>query len=161
VLHRLLWIVIGIALITGGVALAARLSDGPLGFFAGGAFRSGERVTGPVDWSFARDLDTVELQLLDPPRSRTTWILLHEGHAYIPCGLPSLRIWKRWPHEALRDGRGVLRVEGRLYEVTLVKVQDAATFQALLGVLSGKYPAAPEGEAGPDDIWFFRLDPRS
>jgi len=160
VLRGLLWLVIGIAVLAGGVAVAARLYDGPLGIFAGGPFRSGEQVSGPVDWSFAKDLDTIQFQLLAPPRSRTTWILVHAGHAYIPCGMPSLRIWKQWPHEALLDGRAILRAQGRLYDLRLVKVEDAPTFQVLRTVLQAKYGGVP-GETGPDDLWFFRLDPRS
>ena len=158
-LRGLLWVLVAVAVLAGGVALAARLSDGPLAAFAGGPFRSGERVAGPVDWSFATDLDTIQFQLLAPPRSRTTWILVHEGHAYIPCGLPSLRIWKRWPHEALLDGRAILRAQGRLYPIRLVKVEDAPTFQALSEVLQAKYGGVP-GEANPDGLWFFRVDPR-
>ena len=64
--------------VMGLVALlvGARFADGPMGIVAGGPFRSGEMVSGQEpDWSFVRDVREVEFQLLDPPRSRTTWIL--------------------------------------------------------------------------------------
>ena len=31
------------------------------------------------DWSYVRDIETVEFQLMDPERSRTTWIMEYEG----------------------------------------------------------------------------------
>ncbi|MCH8254190.1 MAG: hypothetical protein IID06_02485 [Gemmatimonadetes bacterium] len=52
------------------LAISARASDGPSVVFGGGPLVAGELVTGPEpDWSFARDVRTIELQLLDPPRS--------------------------------------------------------------------------------------------
>ena len=69
------------------VLIGARFADGPVAIIAGGPFTSGELVTGPEpDWSFVRDIQEVEFQLVDPPRSRTTWILEHEGRIFIPCG---------------------------------------------------------------------------
>ena len=53
--------------------------------------------------SRAKSIDTVEFQLLEPDRSRTTWILVHDGKIYIPCGYLNSavgRIWKKWPIEA-------------------------------------------------------------
>ncbi len=64
----------------GAMAVSARTSDGPSVVFSGGPLVAGELVTGPEpDWSFARDIRTIELQLLDPPRSRILWIVEHEG----------------------------------------------------------------------------------
>ena len=78
--------------------VGARFADGPIAIFAGGPFTSGELVTGAEpDWSFAHDITEVEFQLVEPPRSRTTWILEHEGKIYIPCGYMTTtwgKIWK-------------------------------------------------------------------
>jgi hypothetical protein len=30
-------------------------------------------------------------------RSRITWIVVHEGQPYIPCGTPGFSLWKQWP----------------------------------------------------------------
>ena len=55
------------------VLVAARFADGPVAIVAGGAFTSGELVTGvEPNWSFVRGIQEVEFQLVDPPRSRTT-----------------------------------------------------------------------------------------
>ena len=68
-----------------GLLIGARFADGPLEIIAGGPFRSGQMVTEPPpDWSFLHDTEEIEFQLLDPPRSRTTWIVEHGGKAYVP-----------------------------------------------------------------------------
>ena len=73
--------------VIGGLLIGARFADGPIAIIAGGPFTSGRLVTDPdPDWSFVRDVREVEFQLLEPARSRTTWILYHQGKAYIPCG---------------------------------------------------------------------------
>lgn len=154
----------GLVLVGIGVALgvAARFSDGPLGPIAGGPLRSGEWVTDPEpDFSFLRDVPEVEFQLLEPARSRTTWIVHHDGEIYIPCGFVGFSLWKQWPREAVKDGRGVLRIHGRRYPVQATRVTDMELFEALYAKVFEKYPWAPEGaRPDPEAVWIFRLDPR-
>jgi hypothetical protein len=58
------------------LAVKARFSDGPSVIFSGGPLIAGEMVTGPEpDWSFVRDERVFELQLVNPARSRTLWIV--------------------------------------------------------------------------------------
>ena len=65
-----------------GLSIGARYADGPLEILAGGPFTSGELYRGTEpDWSFVADVQEVEFQLVDPARSRTTWILEHDGKA--------------------------------------------------------------------------------
>ncbi len=139
-----------------GIGVVARFSDGPIGPFPGGPLRAGSLVSEPdVDWSFvdweSRPGRIVELQLVEPPSSRTTGILVHEGQLYVSADLGFIWrrlpgpgrgvlfvIWgfKQWHEEALRDGRVVLRIDGKRYERQAVRVTD------------------------PEAIWFFRMDPR-
>ncbi|GIS18370.1 MAG: hypothetical protein CM15mP120_02860 [Pseudomonadota bacterium] len=65
--------------------LATRFTDGPMGLVSGGAFSSGEVVSTEPDWRFIKDYDTVEFQLLEPARSRTTWIVEHEAASSYPA----------------------------------------------------------------------------
>ncbi len=148
--------------------IGARFADGPIAIIAGGPFTSGKLVTGPEpDWSFARDIQEVEFQLVDPPRSRTTWILEHEGRIYIPCGYMTTswgKIWKQWPIEALKDGRAILRIGDKLYERELVRIEEGPLTASLTAELGRKYPVA--GEIGPEAVtsgylWLFELAPRS
>ena len=148
--------------------IGARFADGPIAIFAGGAFTSGELVTGPEpDWSFARDIREVEFQLVEPPRSRTTWILEHDGRIFIPCGYMTTswgRIWKQWPIEALEDGRAILRIGDKLYERELVRIEEGPLLGALTAELSRKYVGG--ADIGPEavtsgNLWLFELAPRS
>ena len=148
--------------------IGARFADGPVAIIAGGPFTSGELVTGPEpDWSFARDLQVVEFQLLDPPRSRTTWILEHDGRIYIPCGYMTTtagRLWKQWPIEALEDGRAVLRIGDKLYDRQLVRIEEGPLLEPLTEELSRKYvggaPIGPEAVTS-GNLWLFELAPRT
>lgn len=145
-----------LAVAIAGMAFAARFSDGPLAVFPGGAFRSGDWVAAPVtDWSFATDVDTLEMQLEGGDTSRTVWILVRDGVAYIPCSL-EFPPGKTWHKKALEDGRAILRHEGRRYPVSLDKTEDEAVIAALAGVVESKYGAAPPG----DGTWFFALSSR-
>ena len=61
-------------------AAKQRLSDGSDFVFSGAPLVSGELHTGPEpDWSFTNDIVTIELQLEDPPRSRTIRVGEHDG----------------------------------------------------------------------------------
>lgn len=151
----------------GTLLVGARFADGPLAIVAGGAFRSGELVTGPEpDWSFVREVGEVEFQLVDPPRSRTTWILDHEGRAYIPSGYMTSwwgKIWKKWPHEAERDGRTLLRIGDDLYERQLVRIREGPQVAPLLAQLSEKYVGGteiPVEAVSSGYLWLFELAPR-
>ena len=147
--------------------VAARFADGPIAIVAGGPFRSGELVSGPEpDWAFARDVREVEFQLLDPPRSRTTWILEHAGKVYIPCGYMDTawgRFWKQWPIEAESDGRAILRIGSTLYERQLVRTFDGPLLAPLLAELSRKYlggSPVPAAAITSGSLWLFELAPR-
>ena len=154
------WLGIAVAVLVAAiasVAIGARLSDGPLGPFPGGPLVAGAMIDGPVkDWAFVDSVKEIDLQLLNPARSRTTWIISHKGRAYIPCGFPNVRIWKQWPHQAVADGRAVIRVGDRRYRVDLERIEDPELVSALTGLMKAKYPA---GEGYSGEIWFFRLDP--
>jgi hypothetical protein len=150
------------------VLIGARFADGPLGLIAGGAFSSGEAYTGEEpDWTFARDFETVEFQLLDPNRSRTTWLAVHEGRIYIPSRYMTTswgKLWKQWPIEAEKDPRAIARIDGKLYDRTLVRVQEGDELDPILAELSRKYSAGnPVGREAviSRDLWIFEMAPRN
>ena len=160
-LLALLLVLVGLLLV------GARFSDGPIAIIAGGPFTSGELVSGPEpDWSFVREVREVEFQLLHPARSRTTWILAHEGKAYIPCGYMTTwwgKLWKRWPHEAEEDPRIVLRIGAALYERRLVRIEEGPNVAPLLAELSRKYADGSEiplEAVTSGYLWLYELAPR-
>lgn len=166
IVRFLVGLVVIVLAVVGSVTLAARFSDGPIGPFAGGRFTSGEIHTGAEpDWRHLADRQTVELQLENPPRSRTTWILTHDGRIYIPCGYMNStwgRLWKQWPVEAEHDGRAILRVDGKLYPRELVRIRDGAQVPPLVAEIARKYhvPASPEAVSS-GALWLFELTPPS
>jgi hypothetical protein len=131
-------LVAAIVLLIAAVAIGARFSDGPVALLPGGPLTSGEWVEGGrIDWSFATDIEEIEFE--SGGRSRTTWILVHEGEAYIPCSL-SFPPGKSWHQEILE----------------LVKVEDEALFASLAAIVETKYTAPPGG----GEAWFFHIAPR-
>jgi hypothetical protein len=169
-LARKLLLALGVLLLIPLVAIGTLLivsgySDGASPLFGGGELVSGELVTGrEPDWSFVHDLPTIELQLFDPPRSRVIWIVEHEGKPYVVSAYMNStigRFWKRWPAQAERDGRAVVRAAGKRYERTLKRIKTGPVVEGVAAELRRKYrygvtPA--DIEAGT--TWLFELAPR-
>jgi hypothetical protein len=157
-LKALGWI-LGVLLALGvAVYFGARLHDGPLGPIPGGALRSGALFELPVsDWSFATDIAEIELQLDSQGISRTTWILVRAGAAYIPCSL-STPPGKKWYVHAQQDGRAVLRIEGKRYPVTLSKEEDPSLAEFARAEVTRKYGNGPPSDAG---VMFFKVTSRA
>lgn len=148
-------IIAGLALLLGLTFVAARYHDGPLSMIPGGPLASGEFVTDPVlDWSFAEKVDTIELQLEGDDSSRTTWILVRDGRAFIPCSL-GFPPGKNWHLRADQDGTAIVRILGKRYRVTLERLKDPALEAALEAVVKSKYGGGPPSDAG---VWFFSVD---
>ncbi|MDP6580713.1 MAG: hypothetical protein QF681_08660 [Vicinamibacterales bacterium] len=150
----------------GTLAIRSGSADPPSPFFGGGPLVAGELVTGPEpDWSFVRDVRNIELQLLDPPRSRVIWIADYDGKAYVVSGYMGNaigRLWKRWPGQAERDGRAVVRIEGKRYERTLVRITSGAdVVEGVSAELGRKYGSGDPGLIESGDRWLFELAPRT
>ena len=150
----------------GTLLVASGYADGASPLFGGGELVGGELVTGrEPDWTFAHDLPTIELQLLDPPRSRVIWIIEHEGKPYVVSGYMGStigRLWKRWPAQAERDGRAIVRIAGRRYERTLKRIKAGPVVEGVAAELRRKYRypgTAADIEAGT--TWLFELAPRN
>lgn len=153
--------------VTAVVTAAAkqRFADGPNRVFSGGPLESGELHTGAEpDWSFVSDIPTIEMQLMDPPRSRRIWTAEHDGKLYVWSGYMGTvvgRLWKRWPVQAERDGRAVIRIDGKRYERQFVRIASGAVLDGVSAAISSKYPSQTTRatvEAG--DVWLFEAAPR-
>jgi hypothetical protein len=149
----------------GTLAVASGSADPPSAFFGGGPLVDGELVTGPEpDWSFVGDVALVDLQLVDPPRSRVMFIADHDGKLYVVSGYMGSflgRLWKRWPAQAERDGRAVVRIEGKRYERTLVRIRSGSdVIEGVTAELGRKYGAADPSSIESGDTWLFELAPR-
>jgi hypothetical protein len=93
------------------------------------------------------------------------WIVEHEGRLYVVSGYMSStvgRLWKRWPAQAERDGRAIVRIAGKRYERTLKRIKTGAVVEGVAAELLRKYryrvtPADIEAGA----TWLFELAPRN
>ncbi len=169
-LQRLLFICVVLVLVPvslyGSLAVKARFSDGPSVIFSGGPLITGEMVAGPEpDWSFVSDVKVFELQLLNPPRSRTLWIVEVEGKLYLNSnymGGLRQRLWKRWPAQAERDGRAIIRIDGRRYERSLMRIKTGLIVDHVTQAFTEKYPVEmTPAEVEAEELWLFELTPRN
>ena len=158
ILKAIAFLVVLVVVAVGALFAYARFHDGPIALIPGGPLVAGELVTTPVaDWSFAKDVNEIALQLAYEKSSRTTWILVKDGAAYIPCSL-EFPPGKRWHLAADKDGAATVRIDGKLYPVTLVRVKDEALQKDLGQIALAKYMNGQPPRGG--GVWFFKLEPR-
>ena len=146
-------------------AVKQRFADGPTRVFSGGPLESGALHTGPEpDRSFVSDVSTIEMQLLEPSRSRRIWVAESDEKLYVWSGYMGTavgRLWKRWPVQAERDGRAVIRIDGKRYERQLVRITAGDILDGISTAIRSKYPSQTTRaavEAG--DVWVFEAAPR-
>ena len=168
--QKLLFVCLTITLVPltlfGSLAIKANLSDGPSVLFSGGPLISGEMVTSQEpDWSFVSNVRTFELQLINPARSRTLWIVEHDGKLYLNSnymGGIRQRLWKRWPEHAERDGRAIMRIEGKRYQRNLIRLKSGPIVDEVTQAFSEKYPVKmTPAEVAAGELWLFELAPKN
>ena len=147
--------------------IGARFGDGPIAIIPGGPLEAGGLVSGAEpDWTFARDVAEMELQLVEPPLSRVIWLQVYDKKLYVVSGYMNTtigRLWKQWPAQALEDGRAVIRIAGKRYERQLVRIlDDRRVLEGIAAEVSRKYGAGLTADmAASGDAWFFALQPRN
>ena len=147
-------------------AVKQRLSDGSNFVFSGGPLVEGELYSGPEpDWSFVDDIPLIELQLINPPTTRTIWTAENEGKLYVWSGYMGTtvgRMWKQWPLQAEADGRAIVRINGVRYERNLRRIQSGPDLEGIATAITNKYPSqttAASIESG--GVWLFEAEPRN
>ncbi|MDD9888835.1 MAG: hypothetical protein OXU66_01110 [Gammaproteobacteria bacterium] len=146
-------------------AVKQRLSDGSNFVFSGGPLEEGVLYSGPEpDWSFVSDIPTIELQLYDPPASRTIWTAEANGKLYVWSGYMGTtvgRMWKQWPLQAERNGLAMLRIDGIRYERQLHRIQTGPELVDIAAAITAKYPSQTTPAAIENgDVWLFEAAPR-
>ncbi len=129
-----------------------------------GLWLRGDLATGPpTDWSFTDEYQTIFVQTrawYGLPHSVTTTCVAFNGHLYLTSvyrqGLqfPRDRLWNE---NVMRDPHVRLKIDGKLYDGTLLLVTDPAEKNAVLDAKAKKYPRL----AGADRsrTYLFRLEP--
>ena len=81
--------------------------------------------------------------------------------------LQLIYVFKGWHEDAAEDGRVVLRINGNLYQRQAVHIMDLDLISKLHDYVEAGLPNLdlPKNMGGcpteaPNDIWYFRMDPR-
>jgi hypothetical protein len=123
-----------------------------------GQWLSGEPTAFPEDWSFARDVPEIALEVHTPyfiPHSVTIWCAELDGDLYVAAGRPEEKNWPGWVDD---DPRVRLRVGEELIEASLVPLSDEALIRRIQAVQVQKYQL-PE-PTGPVTARYWRVAPR-
>jgi hypothetical protein len=123
-----------------------------------GRMLSGEEAPYPEDWSFTREHMTISVEARpDDPHSVTTICFEMDGHLYVPAQNGGK---KRWTQFVTADPRVRLKIGDRVYPASAVRVplKDRSQFLEAAGA---KYPQLAESAEEPEDVWLFRIGPRS
>ena len=147
-------------------AVKQRLSDGSNFVFSGGPLVEGELYSGPEpDWSFVDDVPLIELQLINPPTTRTIWTAENEGKLYVWSGYMGTtvgRMWKQWPLQAEADGRAIVRINGVRYERNLRRIQSGPDLEGIAAAITNKYPSqTTPASIESGSVWLFEAEPRN
>ena len=117
------------------------------------------------DWSFVNPIPTIEMQLLDPPTSRRIWTVEYEGKVYVWSGYMGSfvgRLWKRWPIQAERNGKAIMRINGTRYERNLIRIQAGDELDGITAAITNKYPSQTTRSAVEQgNVWLFEAAPRN
>ena len=71
------------------------------------------------------------------------------------------RLWKRWPVQAERDGRAVIRIDGKRYERQLVRIKSGEILDGISAAIRSKYSSQTTRAAvETGDAWVFEAAPR-
>ena len=139
-------------LVAGGMFMISR-ADGPVFVFAGGPLRSGKQVEfADMPWTELDALHELEMEIVGAASSRTLWFSVHDDVPYVACDLDCIDgQLNRWPQQIERDGRVVIRIEGKRVDARLVHVPHESPEYAL--VKSGrdrKYSGDAGGRAAAE-----------
>jgi len=160
---RLLIGLLLLVILIAGLVYSARYYDGPLEIIAGGPFKTGELSPAPEDWSYLTERDTIAFQTLNPARSRTVWLAVHDSRLFIVSGYMTTgygAIWKQWPHYLLADDRIILRIDGQLYEQRLQRITSGPDIDPVLNEFTRKYGdglGAGASEVTEGHTWMFEV----
>lgn len=141
-----------------------RFHDGPMEIVSGGPFKTGEPTPTPEDWRFIADRQTIEFQTMEPPTSRTVWLAVHDGRLFLISGYMTTtygKLWKQWPHYIEEDDRVILRIDGRLYEQRLERIQQGDLLGPVMAEFGRKYGFEGSPEAVESGYaWLYEVKPR-
>ena len=71
------------------------------------------------------------------------------------------KAWKRWPRQVLKDNRAIVRADGKLYDLALIRVAEDEMIPSVLDRFNEKYKTNFDVEIiRSGSSWLFELVPR-
>lgn len=126
-----------------------------------GLWLRGEGVETPVSsWSFAEDVEEIFIETrpwYGLPHSTTIWCVVSDDRLFIGSYGDQKKAWEK---NVARHPDARLSIEGRLFEVTIKPVTDAALSAALKAAYERKYDMV---ETFGDDVpawWYYEVTSR-
>jgi len=121
-----------------------------------GLWLPGEVVTSPItNWSFTDKIPHIMLETRTPyflPHSVTINNFSHNGQLYMTATYSKGMVFpkgKFWTSNVARDPRVRLKIDGKVYEMTMVLIADRGEAEAVLESKWRKYPEMrPKGPEG-------------
>ena len=143
------------------IALGVALSLGLAACIGPSDRRAGFALTGevvddfPTDWSFSDAEREIAVEVSSPyfiPHSVTVWCATRAGILHLGARDPETKSWPGWVDD---DPNVRLRIAGKLYDVRLEPVEDAAQIAAIRRAYAAKYelPQMASGEGPPIRYW--------
>ena len=140
----------------GPFALACLLGCGPTLLIPGGELKGSIEAV-PGDWSFSDEVSTIQLETRPAdPYSVNIWAVGIGDRLYVHAGANR----SRWVENILADPRVRVRVAGKLYPLTAVRVEDPAEFATFADAYKKKYGTRPRNE-NVAEVYLYRLGARS
>lgn len=140
----------------GPFALACLLGCGPTLLIPGGEL-SGPVEALPEDWTFSDEVSTIQLETRPAdPYSVNIWAVGIGNRLYVHAGANR----SRWVENILADPRVRVRVAGKLYLLTAVRVEGPAEFATFADAYKKKYGTRPRNE-NVVEVYLYRLGARS
>ena len=140
----------------GPFALACLLGCGPTLLIPGGEL-SGPVEASPGDWAFSDEVSTIQLETRpSEPYSVNIWAVGIGDRLYVHAGANR----SRWVENILADPQVRVRVAGKLYPMTAVRVEDPAEFATFADAYKKKYGTRPRNE-NVAEVYLYRLGART
>jgi hypothetical protein len=126
----------------------ALLAAKPCGLIPGGAL-DGEPITAPADWRAFEGTRPCQLELRpEHPHSVNVNCEVHDGHLYVHSFFAAR---KRWTAMAEANSHVRVLIDGHVYELRAVRIENEAERRSVL---------SPDGGEPAESTWLYRLDPR-
>jgi hypothetical protein len=104
-----------------------------------GLWLRGEVSAVPPDWSFTRAHKEIAVQVATPyllPHSVTVWCSDVDGDLYLAAFDPDSKNWPGWVRD---DSQVRLKIDARIYDVTLQELMDADVIGPVQQAYAQKY----------------------